>query len=108
MTDPSPTKTFVFLDERDDNINDGYFVTEMNGFEPRKLNALTIVDFPSSYHNGAGGFSFADGHSEIKKWLDPRTRSHHKGDVHLALFPASPGNSDVIWLQERATGPVRR
>jgi len=26
---------------------------------------------PASYHNGACGFTFADGHSEIKKWLDP-------------------------------------
>jgi prepilin-type processing-associated H-X9-DG protein len=32
-----------------------------------------FTDFPASYHNGAAGFSFADGHGEIKKWLDPRT-----------------------------------
>ena len=30
-------------------------------------------DLPASYHNGAGGLSFADGHQEIKRWLDPRT-----------------------------------
>ena len=32
-----------------------------------------IVDYPASYHNGTSGFSFADGHAEIKKWGAPRT-----------------------------------
>ena len=104
MTDPPPAKTFVLLDERDDSINDGYFVTEMNGFEPRNPSALTIVDFPASYHNGACGFNFADGHSEIKKWLDGRTKAYHRTDYHLTLGPSSPKNVDVVWMQERATG----
>ena len=104
MTDPGPSGTFVFLDERDDSINDGFFVTEMTGFDPRKPNSWQIIDFPSSYHNGAGGFSFADGHAEIKRWLDPRTKANHKADVHLSLSPASANNRDVLWLQERATG----
>ena len=104
MTDPPPAKTFVLLDERDDSINDGYFVTEMNGFDPRNPSALTIVDFPASYHNGACGFNFADGHSEIKKWLDGRTKAYHRTDWHLVLGPSSPKNVDVVWMQERATG----
>jgi len=29
-----------------------------------------IVDYPASYHNGAGGVAFADGHSEIHRWRD--------------------------------------
>jgi len=31
-------------------------------------------DMPASYHNGAAGFSFADGHSEIHKWVEPVTK----------------------------------
>ena len=108
MTDPSPTKNFVFLDERDDSINDGYFVTEMTGFEPRQPNVLQIIDFPSSYHNGAGGFSFADGHSEIKSWLDARTKAYHRRDYHLTLGPPSPRNVDIVWLQERATEKISK
>jgi prepilin-type processing-associated H-X9-DG protein len=30
-------------------------------------------DLPASYHNGAAGFSFADGHSETHPWMDPGT-----------------------------------
>jgi len=104
MTAPAPSLSFVLLDERDDSINDGYFVTEMKGFDPYAPGSWTIIDFPSSYHNGACGFNFADGHSEIKKWLDPRTKSNHRNDFHLTLGPASSKNPDVYWLQERATG----
>ena len=30
-------------------------------------------DLPASYHANAAGFSYADGHSEIHKWVDSRT-----------------------------------
>ncbi len=105
MIDPSPTKTYVLLDERDDSINDGYFALTMDGYPDRPAQR-NIVDYPSSYHNGAGGFSFADGHAEIKRWLDARTKKNYQKDVHLAVLPRnpSPNNPDVRWLQDRATG----
>jgi prepilin-type N-terminal cleavage/methylation domain-containing protein len=53
MVDPSPTKTYVMLDERDDSINDGYFLVRMDGY-PSRLADQKLVDYPSSYHNGAG------------------------------------------------------
>jgi prepilin-type processing-associated H-X9-DG protein len=64
-----------------------------------------MVDFPASYHNGAGGLSFADGHAEIRRWLDARTKPPIRKGRELALITASPNNADVQWLQERATGP---
>ena len=54
MTDPGLSKTFVFIDEREDSINDGYFVTDMAGYSD-KPNQWKIVDYPASYHNRAGG-----------------------------------------------------
>ena len=100
MHDPGPAMTFVFLDEREDSINDGYFVVDMAGYpvSPRK-----IVDYPASYHNRAGGLSFADGHSEIRKWRDPRTIPVLKKGQLLPLDVASAGNEDVRWMQERST-----
>jgi prepilin-type processing-associated H-X9-DG protein len=47
------------VDEHPDSINDSGF------FNPH---AWTWVDMPSTYHNGACGFAFADGHAEIHKW----------------------------------------
>jgi prepilin-type N-terminal cleavage/methylation domain-containing protein/prepilin-type processing-associated H-X9-DG protein len=105
MTVPGPSGTYVLLDERADSINDGYYVVTMDGF-PTRLTSQKIVDWPSNYHNGAGGFSFADGHSEIHRWRDPRTTPTFRRDYHLTVLPAtsSPKNEDVLWLQQRATG----
>jgi prepilin-type processing-associated H-X9-DG protein len=64
--------------------------------------AAALPDFPASYHNGAGGLSFADGHAEIKKWLDPRTKPKV---LKRAMTSAPPqgNNPDVVWLWERTT-----
>jgi prepilin-type N-terminal cleavage/methylation domain-containing protein/prepilin-type processing-associated H-X9-DG protein len=101
FNDPGPAGTFVLLDEREDSINDGYYVTDMEGY-PDKPSVWKIVDFAASYHNNAGGFSFADGHSEIKKWHDPRfTLPINKQDMTLNVN--SPNNQDVFWLQDHCT-----
>ncbi len=99
FTDPGPSSTYVFLDEREDSINDGFFVVKMDGYPDSKTTEL--VDFPSFYHNRAGGFSFADGHSEVKKWVDARTMPPIKKS-----FPASgvfPNNVDVQWMRDHST-----
>jgi prepilin-type N-terminal cleavage/methylation domain-containing protein/prepilin-type processing-associated H-X9-DG protein len=98
MMHPGPANTFVLLDERKDSINDAYFVVEMDGFP----NAATtqMIDWPASYHNRAGGFSFADGHSEIHKWKDQRTMPPLTTD--LSRMP-SPNNQDVVWLQQHSS-----
>jgi prepilin-type N-terminal cleavage/methylation domain-containing protein/prepilin-type processing-associated H-X9-DG protein len=102
IANPGPTRTIVLLDEREDSINDGYFVIDMQGFPDAKAGRMRIVDYPASYHNNAGGVSFADGHSEIRKWRDSRTLPKlSKRDI--PLDQPSPGNQDVYWMQERAT-----
>jgi prepilin-type N-terminal cleavage/methylation domain-containing protein/prepilin-type processing-associated H-X9-DG protein len=96
---PGPAMTFVFLDERQDSINDGYYVNEMDGYP--NLATTKIVDYPASYHAGACGFAFGDGHSEIHKWRDPRTTPPL--GTKLTLNVPSPNNPDVFWMQERCT-----
>jgi prepilin-type N-terminal cleavage/methylation domain-containing protein len=105
MVDPGPSGTFVLLDEREDSINDGYWVVEMAGY-PDKPQQWEIIDFPANYHNNAGGFSFADGHSEIKKWQDPRTTPRLKPNGMIS-GGASPNNKDVFWLQDHCTRRVK-
>ena len=61
-----------------------------------------IIDYPASYHNRAAGISFADGHAEIRKWVDPRTVQPVKF-YDMPLNVASPNNRDVIWLAERTS-----
>ncbi|MHB8520898.1 MAG: type II secretion system protein [Limisphaerales bacterium] len=107
MINPPPSQTWVLLDEREDSINDGYFVVDMTGFDPANPAGIILVDYPASYHNGAAGLNFADGHSEIKKWLDPRTTPKLRKGMDLQLNVGSPRNVDIQWLQERTTGKVR-
>ena len=95
---PSPSQTFVFLDEREDSINDGTFFTavERPGFLP---------DIPASYHGGAGGLSFADGHAEIHKWnaawIKQAIRSTPINDHDLT---GEAGVGDAYWLAAHAVG----
>ncbi len=101
MTDPGPSQTLVFLDERADSINDAYFVINMG----QRGRQATLVNYPASYHDGAGGVSFADGRAQIQKWRDPRTNPPMKPNVYLGSpLKQSPDNPDVLWLQDHATG----
>ena len=59
---PSPALTWLTVDENPDVINDAFFIASSD------RNNSAWGDVPASYHNGACGFSFADGHAEIKKW----------------------------------------
>jgi prepilin-type N-terminal cleavage/methylation domain-containing protein/prepilin-type processing-associated H-X9-DG protein len=105
MIDPGPTMTWVLLDEHPDSINDGFFVTVMTGYP--NAASTTLPDVPASYHNGACGLAFADGHSEIKKWLDPRTRPPVKKIdgwfTSAAPYNNQANNKDILWLWERTT-----
>src|SRR6185503_881762 len=66
-----PSKMFVFLDENEDSINDGWFALSMISYNNSAPNVM--VNCPAYYHNRAAGFAFSDGHSEIHRWLDSRT-----------------------------------
>ena len=105
---PNPANTYVFLEEHPDSINDGYFDS----------NADTNLadwnyhwnDLPGSNHAGSGGFSFADGHSEIHKW-----RSNlctilpvKYAPIPLRTFNSDPtgaGAQDAEWIASRASVP---
>ena len=97
---PGPAMTFVFLDERFDSINDGEFCTSMSGY-PDQPAQFYLIDFPASYHGGSGGFSFADGHSEIHKWKDSRTLPP-LGSITKLKVP-SPNSPDSYWLADHST-----
>jgi prepilin-type N-terminal cleavage/methylation domain-containing protein/prepilin-type processing-associated H-X9-DG protein len=106
FVDPGPSMTWVLIDEHPDSINDGFFCIDMNGYPSPARTALP--DTPSSAHNNACGLSFADGHSEIKKWLDPRTAPPVKYGAATMPSATQPNNKDVVWLWERTTRFVGR
>ncbi|HXT13611.1 MAG TPA: prepilin-type N-terminal cleavage/methylation domain-containing protein [Candidatus Angelobacter sp.] len=67
LRNPGPADLWVLVDEHPDSINDGSFAVQM----PSGPAATKWIDVPSKAHGNSCGFSFADGHSEIHKWLSP-------------------------------------
>jgi prepilin-type N-terminal cleavage/methylation domain-containing protein/prepilin-type processing-associated H-X9-DG protein len=94
-----PSSTWVFVDEHPDSILAGLFVVYLNKHSWEHL--------PGSYHNSACGFAFADGHSEIKKWLDPFTTQPLRFiDFSASGYPwradlPLTGRGDLQWVQDR-------
>jgi prepilin-type N-terminal cleavage/methylation domain-containing protein/prepilin-type processing-associated H-X9-DG protein len=106
LTDPGPVQVFVFLDMREDSIDMGNFATDMTGWgPPHDASAYGFTDLPGDYHSRACGFSFADGHSAMKKWLDGRTTPPIVPGGMINDRISSPGNVDVAWLQDHSTRP---
>ncbi len=93
----TPSMIFVFLDEHPDFINDGWYVFCNNG-----PTGNLWSDMPASYHNGAAGFSFADGHAEIKRWQVGTTKQ-----AHYSVWPVPTGTDrrDFLWCSQRASYP---
>ena len=98
---PGASQLFVFLDEHPNSINDAAFAVKCDARD----GGARIIDFPASFHNGACGFAFGDGHAEIKKWMDKRTKvpASFDGRISMQLNVASPNNPDVAWMQDRSS-----
>ncbi len=104
---PNPANLYVTLDEHPDSINDGYFKNyadpNISNWSPQNWN-----DLPASFHNGAGGVSFSDGHSEIHKWKStvctilPVKLS--PGIPHIPFSSDLPNVTlDIQWLASRSS-----
>jgi prepilin-type N-terminal cleavage/methylation domain-containing protein/prepilin-type processing-associated H-X9-DG protein len=101
-----PTKTFVLVDEHPDSINDAAFAVQIAmPSKPLTMGDVRIIDFPASYHNGACGFSFADGHSEIHKWRGGRIRPPVTSQLLQLNVPAGDSKNDIVWLSDNTTVP---
>ena len=98
MLNPGPANIWLFLDENPDSINDGAFAVTM----PASASATSWVDYPATYHNNAGGFAFADGHSEVHKWRRP-DRMPPTTYRALMTVSAGPNNPDVLWLAKHTS-----
>jgi type II secretory pathway pseudopilin PulG len=104
----NPVKTFLFVDEHPDSINDGSFATICTGNQPFNGESDSrFVDYPASYHNRACGFSFTDGHSEIHRW---RGSTIVKSISNVSMVQGAKASKDSTvdahWLAEYST--VRR
>ena len=104
------TRQILFVCEREDIIDDGFWASWVD--DPTPMN--NYQDPPGSAHNGGGNFSFTDGHVESKRWQDERTAPPFvRGEGLFEKSPQSfrpayvqPNNPDAAWLIQR-TGDWR-
>jgi prepilin-type N-terminal cleavage/methylation domain-containing protein/prepilin-type processing-associated H-X9-DG protein len=85
-----PTDVIVFLDERPDSLNDGWFWSPTGPAAFRDLMAI-------SHGNNSSSFAFADGHAELHKWRDGKVIA---AKTYQDLPPSSV---DLIWMFEHVT-----
>lgn len=88
---PSPSEAFVFIDEHEKSINDGWFAVDMMGY-------IGLVDAPAVRHGGKFNLSFADGHAERWKVVDARTLNWDSLPIRN-----DPLNQDWVRLRASAT-----
>jgi len=69
MIRPGPANTWVVMDESPITINDASLAVSAYAVP----GSTYLIDYPSGLHANGAGIAFADGHSIIHKWLDPRT-----------------------------------
>ena len=91
IVNPSPSSAWVFLDEHERSINDGWFAVDMK-------RSRGLLDAPATRHNFGYGITFVDGHSEIWKLQDERSK-------HWESLPISnrPRNADWEKLSAATT-----
>ena len=101
----NPSQTWVFVDEHSGSINDAAFANQMRDADTANAR---IIDMPASYHNGACGFSFADGHSEIKRWRGKTIQPKAVFGQNVSLnIPAADSRPDVLWFFQNTTASSR-
>jgi prepilin-type processing-associated H-X9-DG protein len=92
IINPGPAQAFVFIDEHEKSINDGWFAIDVRGDHGG------FIDVPAARHNNAFTLSFADGHVEVWNLQDLRTIQWPA----LSLIN-NPVNSDWDKLRNAAT-----
>jgi len=95
-----PSNFFIIIDEHADSINDAYFLNN-----PDPNSTTKWGDTPASYHGGAGGISFADGHSEIHKWRSSATTFAVSASSYNPPTFDAIGRQDYAWLMQRTAIP---
>lgn len=99
FTTLGPGDAMVFIDERDDSVDDGYFSVDMV--------ASQLANLPSGYHNGSGAVTFADGHAVLHRWRSSEVLAGQQSveTVKKEFIPVPGDNPDLVWLRSHATNP---
>lgn len=96
---PGPSDLWVFIDESPDSINDGSFAVAM----PASAGGTQWIDMPAKYHGNACGFTFADGHAEIHKWMSPAFINTVTYTPLAKNGIGHPNDVDILWVAKHTS-----
>ena len=99
----SPSRIFTFIDEHEDTIQCSAYYVGMGNSLDGGQSSLWNFSIPSSRHGNAGSLAFADGHVEMRRWVDSKTALPVKRDYIQWIGDVTLPNRDAAWLAERAT-----
>jgi len=94
LRDPGPSDLWLLVDEHPDSVNDGSFAVHM----PTGPYDSKWIDVPARSHGNSCGFSFADGHSEIHKWLAPANIPNVNYQPIVKTGLTELGDPDPLWI----------
>lgn len=96
-----PSEVWGFVDEDGISINDAQVASR--GGQAGDIVSRGWIDLPAAYHNGACGYAFLDGHSEIHKWVSRSMRKERKTGFP-AVSTAEPGAvKDITWVAQHTS-----
>ena len=89
---PGPSDCWVISDEHPDSVDDALMYTSSYA-------TALFTELPGSQHGGACGLGFADGHTEVHKWVDSVMMSHQNVSfTTVQKVPCSINDKDMLWL----------
>jgi prepilin-type N-terminal cleavage/methylation domain-containing protein/prepilin-type processing-associated H-X9-DG protein len=104
---PGPASVFVFVDEDEYSIGLAAFNVCMNN-TGNSSEQTSMFNWPGTYHGNTASFSFLDGHAELHKWQDPRTKNRKPVGPNAQGYPVKTpmvgsDNPDIIWIQQHTS-----
>jgi prepilin-type N-terminal cleavage/methylation domain-containing protein/prepilin-type processing-associated H-X9-DG protein len=96
----NPSGLLTFMDEHPDSLD---FVSFWVKDRASVASGATGAEsWPSALHGSAATAAFVDGHVELHRWTDPRTRSAVTYSRRIDARFSALDNADYLWLHERA------
>jgi len=91
VTNPPPSRLFVFIDE-----NEGTLLDDQFGYPMINEGYGVWWDMPSNRHNQGGVLSFADGHVEYWHWKAPMIATLPEGQIGQVVLSSQMSDYEKI------------
>ncbi len=104
IINPDPADLWILVEQHPDNISVAWFTVVMTGYPAASQTELASI--PASYHNQSANFAYADGHSQLHRWVNANTLPPITGVQTSQTPKAIPFETDVQWFWAHSSAPI--